>query len=93
MTHYWGAKAICDRIGYRKPGRLPELIIRYQLPAYKRPHPKKHCIPTYYSNEAMLSKWDLARAQSYRDELLAKQERKKLAAAEKEKYGPRGLKK
>ena len=93
MTHYWGAKAICDRIGYKSPSRLPDLIIRYQVPAYKRHHPKKHCITVYYSNESMLRTWDLARAGRDREQLIAKREQGAVDKQEEGRYGPRGLKK
>jgi hypothetical protein len=93
MQHYWGAQAICDRIGYRSPARLPDLIIRYQLPSFKRRHPQKHHILVYYSNESMLSKWELARSQRNREQLIAKQNERTLAKQERQRYGPRGLKK
>ena len=92
MQHYWAAKAICDRIGYRCSARLPDLIIRYHLPAFRRRHPEKHHITVYYSNSEMLSKWEIARAQQSREALIAKQQAKEQAAAEKSRYGPRGLK-
>jgi hypothetical protein len=90
MTHYWGAKAICDRIGYRNTSRLPELIIKYHVPAYKRHHPFKRMLTVYYSNEEMLSRWDLARAQHVREDLIAKQEAKSMARAEKKNSALRG---
>lgn len=90
MQHYWGAKAICDRIGYRCSNRLPDLIIRYHVPAYKRHHPHKHCIVVYYSNEELLSKWDLARAQHDREKLIADREQRKTVLAEKVRDGLRG---
>ena len=93
MQHYWGAQAICDRIGYKTPSRLTDLIIRYQLPAYKRHHPQKKCILVYYSNETLLSKWDIARAAQQREQLIQDRNDRALAKAEKQKYGPRGLKK
>jgi hypothetical protein len=71
MQHYWGAKAICDRIGYKSSNLLPALILRYRVPAYKRLGPKrKYC---YYSNESMLSKWELTKAQDAFEHLKAKQ--------------------
>ena len=92
MTHYWGAKAICDRIAYRSPSRLPELIIRYQIPAYLRRHHQKHHLTVYYSNSEMLSKWELSRAQRSREQLIEKQRVRAEQKAEQAKYGPRGLK-
>ena len=93
MQHYWGAKAICDRIAYRSPSRLPELIVRYHIPVYLRRHPEKHHLTVYYSNSEMLSKWEIARAQRSREQLIEKQQARAEAKAEREKYGPRGIRK
>lgn len=93
MQHYWGAKAICDRIGYRSPSRLPELIIRFHIPAYLRRHPEKHQLTVYYSNSDMLSKWEIARAAHSREQLIEKQNARALAKEEKRRYGQRGLQK
>jgi len=93
MQHYWGAKAICERIGYQTSNRILDLILRYHLPAYKRFHPKKKCVRVYYSNEALLSKWDLARVQHDREELMREREERAKSRAEKQKYGPRGIRK
>ena len=93
MQHYWGAQAICERIGYKAPNRLPDLIIRYQLPCFKRRSPQKPSFLAYYTNEAMLSKWELARAQRTREDLLFKQEARKMAQLEKQRYSQRGIKK
>ena len=93
MQHYWGAQAICERIGYRSPSRLPELIIRYRIPAYLRRHHSKHHLTVYYSNSEMLNKWEMVRAQQSREQLIERQKVRDEAKAEREKYGPRGIKK
>jgi hypothetical protein len=48
-------------------------------------------ITVYYSNEAMLSRWDLTRAEQNREALIQRQEARDMAKAEKAKYGPRGI--
>lgn len=93
MQHYWGAQEICTRIGYGSPGRLPEFIIRYQLPCYLRRHPKKPHLTVYYSNSEMLSKWELAKAQRNREALIERTRVRAEQKAERKKYGPRGLQK
>lgn len=93
MQHYWGAKAICDRIGYKTPGRLPELILRYHVPAYKRRNPKIPTNLTYYSNEALMVRWDIDQAKRFYEQVQGETESKQIVKAEKVKYGPRGLRK
>ena len=93
MEHYWGAKQICDRIGYRSSGKLHDLILKYHIPAYKRHHPQKRNLTVYYSNEAMLMKWDLTRAQQARERLIAESELRAATRAEKDRHSPRGVKK
>ena len=93
MEHYWGAKAICDRIGYRSSNNLNTLILKYHIPAYKRHHPLKRHLTVYYSNEAMLTKWDLTRAQQARERLIAEHELRREQRQEKDKHSPRGVKK
>ena len=93
MQHYWGAKAICDRIGYRNSGRLIDLILKYHVPAYKRHHPLKRNLTVYYSNDDLLLKWDLARAQQARERLIAEREQRQALKQEKDRHSPRGVKK
>ena len=78
MTHYWTARAILQRLGW-KPGsasRLPELIKRYSIPAWLRVDPHNKFKRTYYSSEQALLAWELSRAKFYRQQLLAKEEEK-----------------
>ena len=93
MQHYWGAQAICDRIGYKCSGRLPLLIRTFHVPAYKRRNPKVPTNLTYYSNEALLIRWELDQAKRFHSQLDGETEAKMLAKQEKQKYGPRGIKK
>lgn len=73
MTHYWGAKAIVERIGLRDATRLPHLIKRWGLPAFLRRTPG-HCRNTYYSSESAITAWEIARGLQHRQILLAKEE-------------------
>ena len=81
MEHYWGAKAILERIGLKNAKRLPFLIKKYHLPAYRRRLPGKARIP-YYSNSEMILRWELSKAQLVREALLSKEEELR----EKKKY-------
>jgi hypothetical protein len=73
MTHYWGAKAIVERIGLRDARRLPFLIKRFGLPAFLRRAPG-HCRNTYYISESAVTTWEIARGMQYRETLLAKEQ-------------------
>lgn len=73
MTHYWGAKAIVERIGLRDTRRLPFLIKRFGLPAFLRRTPGK-LRSCYYTSEAAITAWELARGMQQREILLAKDE-------------------
>lgn len=72
MTHYWGAKAIVERIGLRDPRRLPFLIKRWGLPAFLRRAPG-HCRNTYYTSESAVTAWEITMSKQYRETLLAKE--------------------
>lgn len=70
MTHYWGAQAICERIGYSSAKRLPDLIRRLGVPAFKRRRPKRPGMP-WYSNSELVLTWELARVRQTRETLIA----------------------
>jgi hypothetical protein len=78
MTHYWGAKAIVQRIGLRDATRLPDLIKRWGLPAFLRRTPG-HLRSCYYASESMIATWELAQGLRYRQILLAKEEERETA--------------
>jgi hypothetical protein len=84
MQHYWGAKAICERLGYKAASRLPDLITRYRIPAYLRRGPNHKY--TYYSNEVLLGKWELTRAQDQYERIKARQTAKQEAEERKSTY-------
>ena len=75
MIHYWGAKAICDRLAFRSPSKLKQFIDRHNLPVFLRKHgsrPEK----IYYSSESALTAWELAKGLEYRLMLRSKAARK-----------------
>lgn len=88
MNHYWGAKAIVERLGLKDARRLPALIRRQSLPAYRRRMPGKARTP-YYSNSDLILRWELANAMAERERLMAqqqeKEERKRVRVKEKER--------
>ena len=90
MIHYWGAQAIVERAGYKTSGNLPSLILRYHIPAYKRRNPKMPCNLIFYSNEAMMARWDLDRAKRFYDQVQGEADSKQLVKEERGKYGLRG---
>jgi hypothetical protein len=65
MTHYWGGKAIMDRLDIGAMATLYKLITRKGLPVFKRKRPGK-AHPMMYSNDAMILMWELALAREYR---------------------------
>ncbi len=76
--HYWGAKAILTRLGW-KPGtstRFREIVRRYGIPTWPRVDPHNKFKRTYYASENTLTAWELANAKLYRESLLAEQEDK-----------------
>ena len=79
MIHYWGAKAVCARLAFGSPSRLPQFIEKYGLPVFLRRHPPR-MHPVYYSSEPAILAWELAMAKGYREELLAKSASKRQAA-------------
>jgi hypothetical protein len=76
--HYWGAKAILVRLGW-KPGtstRFKEIVRRHAIPTWRRVDPRNKFKRTYYSSESALVAWEFANARLYREFLLAEQEEK-----------------
>lgn len=80
MIHYWGAKAIVERLGLKDARRLPVLIKRQSLPAYRRRMPGKARTP-YYSNSDLILRWEMAKAMAEREHLIAKTEEQASFAA------------
>ena len=79
MTHYWGAKAICTRLGWSpgSAGRLKELIVKYGIPAYLRVDPRNKFRRTYFMSESAATAFEIANAMAYRRKLQAEQEEKR----------------
>jgi hypothetical protein len=79
MTHYWGAPAICKRLGWspRSAGRIKELILKYGIPAYLRVDPRNKFRRIYYMSESATTAWELANAMAYRERLKVEQEEKR----------------
>jgi len=71
MTHYWGAKAILQRLGFSpKSYRIfPELIERHQLPCWPRRHGGWRW--AYYSNDDMIVRWEMAHAKQSWERIVA----------------------
>ena len=76
MEHYWGAKAIVQRLGYRDHRHLATLKLKHDLPAFLRPDPRCPWRRLYYSNESLLTLWELAKSKADTERLWAEQEAK-----------------
>ncbi len=76
QEHYWGAKEIVRRLGFKDSRRLGDLKIRLSVPCYMRPDPRCPWRLLYYASESMLLVWELAKAQADRERLLAQQQEK-----------------
>lgn len=74
--HYWGAKAIVQRLGLKSPARLPDLIKHQSFPAYRRRLPGRSTSP-YYSNSDLVLRWELSKASHYREQLLAEPDKER----------------
>ncbi len=72
MIHYFGAKAIVQRLGLKDHRRLPWLIKKWGVPAFLRREPG-HPGLRYYASESMLAAWELVKAKQCYEELTAKQ--------------------
>jgi len=72
MTHYFGAKAIVQRLGLKDHRRLPQLIRKWGLPAFPRRQPG-HPGLRYYASESMLVAWELTQAKKCYEDLIAKE--------------------
>ncbi len=88
-SHYWGAREIVTRLGFKDSRRLGELKIRLSVPCFMRPDPRCPWRQLYYASESMLLTWELAKAKADRERLIAqqqeKEERKRIRAQEKER--------
>ena len=76
MQHYWGAEQLQARMGLKSYSGLQGLIAREHLPVYRRVKkiPGDRPRRVLYSNELLLTTWELAQArleaermQGYRD--------------------------
>ena len=73
MEHYWGSKAILQRLGLKSFTSLQRLHVLYGLPYYPRTMPGK-CRRMLYSNSELIAAWELSRAAQHREQLKAKLE-------------------
>ena len=74
MTHYFGAKAILERLGYKHTAGIGKLKIRHGLPCFLRADPRNSFRKVYYASEQMILAYELARAKLDTDRLRAKEE-------------------
>lgn len=77
QNHYWGAKEIVRRLGFKDSRRLGDLKIRLSVPCFLRPDPRCPWRVLYYASESMLLAWELAKAQADRERLVAQQQEKR----------------
>jgi hypothetical protein len=72
MIHYFGAKAIVQRLGWKDHRRLPWLIRTWGVPAFLRRQPGRS-YTCYYASEGMLCAWELTKAKQCYEQLKAKE--------------------
>ena len=73
MQHYWGARAIMQRLDLKSYQTLYRQIRQYGLPVYLRVNPKAPIRRALYSNEALLCAWELSMCKDYRERLIGGQ--------------------
>lgn len=70
MQHYFGVKAILQRIGYSPNNyrRFPHLVQKLSIPCYPAIRNHRRC---YMASEVMLSNWELSRAKQTVEQIAA----------------------
>jgi hypothetical protein len=72
--HYFGGKAICQRMGWKSLKPLRRYITQFAFPAYKRLDPRNPLRSNmWYSNEALISRWEWLMVQAERERVLARE--------------------
>lgn len=72
--HCWGGAAICQRMGWKSLKPLRWHIKRRAFPAFKRRDPRNPLRVMWYSNEALISRWEWLMVQAERERLSAHDE-------------------
>ena len=72
VKQYWGAAAILERLGYSGASapNIRDIISRECLPVWTRRKPRT-LHKTFYTDELVIQRWQLARASEYRTHLLS----------------------
>lgn len=75
MQHYWTPKQILPRLGYSPKSSIhfKDYVQRHGIPAYKRRMPGK-CYSVWYSNEALIQAYELAKCRHQRNVIVAERE-------------------
>jgi hypothetical protein len=71
--HYWGAPTIAQRMGWKSVKPLHRYIKVYAFPAFKRRDPRNPLRTLWYSNEALISRWEWLMVQAERERVLARE--------------------
>jgi hypothetical protein len=72
--HYFGGKAICQRMGWKSLKPLRRYIKQFAFPAYKRLDPRNPLRSNmWYSNEVLIGRWEWVMAQAERERVLARE--------------------
>lgn len=77
MTHYWGAKAIAERLGYRSTTYLSKAIRKYKIPVYLRRSKECPSVDCFYTNDYLLGLWELDKAKDAVERMISSSEAKK----------------
>jgi len=71
LMDQWGLQAICARMGWKDQRAPVRHLLHSGFPMYKRRH-GQHPRPVWYTNDALIGIWELARCRVERDMMLAR---------------------
>ena len=74
MTHFWGAKAITERLGLRNVKSFYYAFQQGRVFAFKRADPRNPCRRVWYSNSDLIGRCELAQVRLQLNQCLAKKE-------------------
>ncbi len=83
MIEYWGFCAIAKRMNWRTLKTLHRHMRSLAFPAFKRTDPRNHFRRCWYTNEALIQRWELAMANCERERLVANQEERERGKRER----------
>ena len=74
MAEYWGLKAICERKGWKDLNTAVRQFRDNGFLMYRR-RKGKHPKPVWYTNDQLITAWEIAQCKLAREALLAKEQK------------------